>query len=157
MARPSTRALCSLGEKFVGGYFSSDPVEQSRQLSSHLSHSSHLRSSAGVYTKLRSIASARSHQGACQLGVASALTTHGDLYLADHCTQGQQPRRSCAPSEEGFSGAPEAPCITHHLCDATRDAQAHSDTAGLSFVTRQRFFIYVIVRHTPSCNPTLCC
>ena len=37
----------------------------------------HLRSSAGVYEKLRSIASGRSHQGACQLGVASALATHG--------------------------------------------------------------------------------
>ena len=36
------------------------------------------------------------------MGVASALATHGALYLADHCTQGQQPRRSCAPSEEGF-------------------------------------------------------
>ena len=42
-----------------------------------------------------------------KLGVASALATHGALYLAYHCTQGQQPRRSCAPSEEGFSGAPE--------------------------------------------------
>ena len=42
-----------------------------------------------------SIASGRSHQCARRLRVASALATHGALYLADHCTQGQQPRRSC--------------------------------------------------------------
>ena len=77
-------------------------LEQSQPLSSHLSYSSHFRSSAGVHTKLRSSASGRSHQCARRLRVASALATHGALYLADHCTQGQQPRRSCGRRAPGI-------------------------------------------------------
>ena len=77
-------------------------LEQSQPLSSHLSYSSHFRSSAGVHTKLRSNASGRSHQCARRLHVTSALATHGALYLADHCTQGQQPRHSCAPPRLGI-------------------------------------------------------
>ena len=64
-------------------------------LSSHLSHSSHLRSSAGVYDeaevdRIRS-QSPRSLPAGCR---KRACHAHGALYLADHCTQGHQPRRS---------------------------------------------------------------
>ena len=86
-------------------------LEQSQPFSSHLSYSSHFRSSAGVHTKLRSSASGRSHQCARRLRVASALATHGALYLADHCTQGQQPRRSCGRTRtRDFRQGKVAPC-----------------------------------------------
>ena len=107
-------------------------LEQSQPLSSHLSYSSHFRSSAGVHTKLRSSASGRSHQCARRLRVASALATHGALYLADHCTQGQQPRRSCAPLRVGIFAR-----VRSH-----RDAMSHDYIAcglqmGLCFCFRK--------------------
>ena len=106
-------------------------LEQSQPLSSHLSYSSHFRSSAGVHTKLRSSASGRSHQCARRLRVASALATHGALYLADHCTQGQQPRRSCAPLRVGIFAR----------------VRSHRDTRGRA--PRGRAWPWVRVRARP--------
>ena len=103
----------------------------------HQTYSSHFRSSAGVHTKLRSSASGRSHQCARRLRVASALATHGALYLADHCTQGQQPRHSCAPPRLGiFRRSRSTVCCVLSVQDDKNDIKRPSVVAVLCVAAR---------------------